>query len=253
MIVPDVQINHATLSYQGKYLFNQLSLPLGSGQWVGLLGPSGVGKTSLLRLIAGLTLPNEASSSTITTSNQLPIQQQIAYMPQADSLLPWLSVLDNAALGLALRPAAAPNRLLQKKQAHQLLHQVGLGASGHLYPGQLSGGMRQRVALIRTLLENKPIILMDEPFSAVDAITRYQLQTLAATLLKGKTVLFITHDPAEALRLANVIYLMQGHPATLTAVTTLSSQTPRELSDPDIAPLQAHLQKALFMAKEAST
>jgi putative hydroxymethylpyrimidine transport system ATP-binding protein len=101
--------------------------------------------------------------------------------------------------------------------------------------------MRQRVALIRTLLENKPIVLMDEPFAALDAMTRYHLQELAAKLLHKKTVLFITHDPGEALRLANDIYVMQGSPAQLKAIAHLSSVTPREVTDVETWALQKDL------------
>src|SRR3990167_3228776 len=122
----------------------------------------------------------------------------------------------------------------------------------HLYPHQLSGGMRQRVALVRTLMEEKPIILMDEPFSALDAITRYKLQALAVDLLKEKTVFFITHDPSEALRLAHIIYIMQGRPAFLKPVAHLSSAIPRELTDPETSKLQTDLFHQLANMSDAS-
>src|SRR5579872_3776439 len=206
-----IKINNASLMYDEKMLFSQLHLDLPAGQWIGLLGPSGVGKSSLLRMIAGL-IPTPPG--TVLTDSQ-----QIAYMAQTDLLLPWLTVLENATLKLKLQTYDKDSHAL----AITLLEKVGLEHVLHLYPHQLSGGMRQRVALVRTLLENKPIILMDEPFSALDAITRYKLQALAVDLLKNKTVLFITHDPAEALRLAHEIYVMKDRPATVKQMTKLNS------------------------------
>lgn len=248
MTAPDLHIKNATLNFGEKIIFSELSMKLPAGQCVALLGPSGVGKSSLLRMIAGLSAPNEKPMGTIYTENHLPVRQQIAYMAQTDLLLPWLTVLGNATLGLKLRHHSHNQSLATIKKAEKLLSKVKLAPAMHLYPHQLSGGMRQRVALVRTLVENKPIVLMDEPFSALDAITRHQLQALAADLLKEKTVLFITHDPAEALRLANQIYIMQGQPATLKLAVNLSSKTPRNLTDPEVSQLQSMLFNELTKA-----
>lgn len=247
-----ISITNAALAYQGQPVFAQVNLDLIQGQWISLLGPSGIGKTSLLRMIAGLTSKDENISGCITTQDGLPLSQHIAYLAQTDLLLPWLSALDNAILGTKLRPNTREALSQAKVRALTLLRQVGLENANHLYPHQLSGGMRQRVALIRTLMEDKPIILMDEPFSALDAITRYKLQNVAAELLKNKTVLFITHDPMEALRLSNLIYVMQGNPATLHLVATLDTESPRELNDPTLIQLQALLFKELAQASEAN-
>jgi len=118
---------------------------------------------------------------------------------------------------------------------------VGLRNYAFALPEQLSGGMRQRVALARTLLEDRPVVLMDEPFSALDAITRLQLQDLSANLLKKKTVLLVTHDPLEALRLGNHIYLLTNRPAQLEKITELTGQTPRNVAEPSILAHQADL------------
>ena len=139
------------------------------------------------------------------------------------------------------------------EQAISLLQKVGLKHALHLYPHQLSGGMRQRVALVRTLMENKPVILMDEPFSALDAITRYQLQDLASELLQNKTVLFVTHDPNEALKLSHEIFIMQGRPATLKSIITLTSKIPRELFDEKMIKLQSSLFHELTKAADELT
>lgn len=248
---PDITIKSASLSYANKVIFNHINLHIPSAQWIALLGPSGVGKSSLLRLIAGLTTPQEQSQARLSASNGIPVHKQIAYMAQTDLLLPWMNVLDNATLGMKLR-AHSTNKQQNIERAKSLLTQVGLEHVLHLHPHQLSGGMRQRVALVRTLMEDKPIVLMDEPFSALDAITRYKLQALSAELLKNKTVLFITHDPTEALRLANEIYLMQGMPASLKSIASLSSATPRSLTDPELISLQALLFDELSQAAGAA-
>jgi putative hydroxymethylpyrimidine transport system ATP-binding protein len=238
---PAIYIRQATLSYHQHVLFSALNLDVPAQQWVALLGPSGVGKSSLLRMIAGLNTAHDSIQGTIDADNAIPVSKQIAYMAQTDLLLPWFNALDNATLGLKLRSFSSKNHAQQIQKAHALLDEVGLSKAKHLYPHQLSGGMRQRVALVRTLMEDKPIVLMDEPFYALDAITRYKLQALAYGLLKNKTVFFITHDPAEALRLANIIYIMQGQPATLKEVARLNSAAPRDFNDPEVTQLQTLL------------
>lgn len=248
--IPTIYIQNATLAYGQAVVFSHLTIHLSAGDWIALLGPSGVGKSSFLRMIAGLTSSQETWQGQIFTDNGIPASHQIAYMAQKDLLLPWLTVLQNATLQLKLQAHSSATREAQRNQAKSLLEQVGLAKAMHLYPHQLSGGMRQRVALVRTLLENKPIVLMDEPFSALDAISRYRLQNLAAQLLKDKTVLFVTHDPSEALRLAHKIYIMQGQPAQLKPVASLSSTTPRELVDAEMTALQTSLFHELSFAGE---
>lgn len=253
MLIPNIHIENAALAYSDEMVFSHLNIVLPAGKWIGLLGPSGVGKSSLLRLLAGLITSQETSLGAIRADNNIPVSEQVAYMAQTDLLLPWLTVLGNATLGLKLRSHKRDEYVIQIDKAKSLLEKVGLGKTHHLYPQQLSGGMRQRVALVRTLMENKPIVLMDEPFSALDAITRYKLQELAVDLLKDKTVLFITHDPTEALRLANEIYIMQEYPATLKSVVQLNSAIPRKLNDPELIRLQALLFHELSQAAGKST
>ena len=166
-----------------------------------LLGKSGSGKSTLLHFIAGL-LPSNIARGSVIASDELPLGGRIAWMAQQDLLLPWLKIIDNINLGSLLRG----NRTKQDRdQARQLLKDVELEGVENRYPHELSGGMRQRVALARTLAEQRPVNLLDEPFSGLDASTRYQLQGLASRLLANRTTLLVTHDPLEALRMADQI------------------------------------------------
>lgn len=247
MTPPNIFIRHAYLAYNHVELFSDLNLTFSAGKWSCLLGPSGVGKSTLLRMIADLVSDQTQFRGEITCDNGLPLAQQISYMAQTDLLMPWLSALDNALLHARMQNQVTSDLLVR---ARDLLIQVGLKNSLHKFPNELSGGMRQRVALVRTLLQDKPIVLMDEPFSALDAITRYQLQTLAATLLNNHTVVLVTHDPVEALRLGDEIYILAGQPATLDLQVQLSTPIPRDPTDPELIRHQAELFHALVQAKE---
>lgn len=208
MSAPAIFIKKACLCRQGQWLFRQLNFDLPAGETTCLLGPSGVGKTSLLRLIAGL---DPEVNATLQTSDGLSLSGRMAYMTQSHSLLPWLTVLNNVLLGYRLRRA----KNLPLSRAYTLLEQIGLKNALQKKPAQLSGGMQQRVALARILLEDRSVLLMDEPFSALDTITRFQLHEIAADALRGRTVLLVTHDPLEALRLGHHIAIMSGHPAQI--------------------------------------
>ncbi|MDH3472447.1 MAG: ABC transporter ATP-binding protein [Rhodospirillales bacterium] len=244
---PAVDVKAARLAYRGELLFDDLDLALPAGRTTCLLGPSGVGKSSLLRLIAGLA---EGARGHVGDTAGAAVQGRIAYMAQDDLLLPWATVLGNVMLGPRLRgePADAQTRA----RAMELLARVGLAASAAARPDRLSGGMRQRAALARTLMEQRPIVLMDEPFSSLDAITRYELQNMAAGLLAGRTVLLVTHDPLEALRLGHRILVMAGRPARLDQALEPAGIPPRDPSDPDLLAHQAELLKHLARAHAGS-
>lgn len=247
MKAPNVFIRHAYLTYENITLFRDLNLTLAAGKCACLLGPSGVGKSTLLRMIAGLVAPHSHYQGEINCDNQEQTAKQISYMAQTDLLLPWLTAIDNAVLSAQLQGRLSAAVF---QRAKDLFAQVGLNSVADKYPHELSGGMRQRVALVRTLIQDQPIVLMDEPFSSLDAISRFQLQTLAATLLKNKTVLWVTHDPVEALRLADEIYILSGQPATLSLPLRLATQTPRDPTDPEFISHQANLYQALTQAQE---
>ncbi|MBO6837115.1 MAG: ABC transporter ATP-binding protein [Alphaproteobacteria bacterium] len=210
---PGITVDAAGLSFDGRVVFEGLSFRLEGGCWTALLGPSGVGKSSLLRFIAGLPAAGGDIRGSVAAGDGATLSGRVAYMAQRDLLLPWLSVLDNVTLGHRLR--GTPLGQQDRHRALHLLDQVGLADSADARPAALSGGMRQRAALARTLWENRPIVLMDEPFSALDALTRFRLQETAAGLLRDRTVFLVTHDPMEALRLADRILVLTGSPASL--------------------------------------
>ena len=224
----------------GRSIFGPMALAVPAGQWTCLLGPSGVGKSTVLRLLAGLA-EDVAFDGQLGADDGLPLAGRVALMAQSDLLLPWLDCLGNVTLGALLR-GAAPDLA----RARDLLAKVGLADDMRKRPAQLSGGQRQRVALARTLLEHRPVVLLDEPFSALDARTRAQMQDLAARLLVGRTVLMVTHDPAEAARLGDRVLLMAGD--GLHSIAPPDVAPPRNVDDPATLALQGRLMRRLLAA-----
>lgn len=245
-MAPGVKLEAAGLAFKGRALFENLNLELQGGRTTCLLGPSGVGKSSLLRLIAGLA---EGARCRVGDTEGRTIAGRFAYMAQQDLLLPWCSALGNITLGARLRGERRDRDV--ESRGRRMLARVGLADHAQDRPSGLSGGMRQRVALARTLMEQRPIVLMDEPFSALDAITRYEIQELAARLLAGRTVLLVTHDPLEALRLGHRVQVMAGRPARLDDPLEPPGPPPRDPADPALLALQAELLKRLARARHA--
>ncbi|MDO5666507.1 MAG: ABC transporter ATP-binding protein [Alcaligenaceae bacterium] len=243
---PGITLQDIGLSFANKPLFSRLNSHFKGGSWHSILGRSGVGKSSLLQSIAGL-LSGTTLEGTVIADDQRPLNGRIAWMGQRDSLLPWLTVQENVLLGPRLRKQRSKEA---QARAQTLLEQVGLGDLGHRMPEHLSGGQRQRVALARTLMEDKPIVLMDEPFSALDAITKLQLQDLAVTLLHDRTVLLITHDPLEALRLSDEVWVMTGRPVTMKRMFNIKMPAPRALDDSRILSWQGELLSHLQQDQE---
>jgi len=233
---PTVYIEDVSFEFSGDEIFQSLKFTMEAGQWTCLIGPSGVGKSTLLRLISG-SLRDHFSGSIRFDDRVNPIGLT-AWMAQKDLLLPWLTVVENVCLGARLRGSMSEK---VHGRAISLIENVGLGDYADALPAQLSGGMRQRVALLRTLMEERPVILMDEPFSALDALTRLKLQDLAAELVKGATVLMVTHDPLEALRLGHRVYVMAGKPAQIGEALVPPGIPPRKPGDLEIVALQSEL------------
>ena len=263
-----IQLSDFSLVYPKRPLLKDINLSIEAGHWACLLGRSGCGKSTLLKALAGIdhsanqsgrlilrsssqpqTLPKystnlEADQSKIgiaTRRLEAEHRPKVAYMAQQDALLPWLSLLENVQFPLRLSHSRS---LATAQQAQALLGKVGLAEHAHKKPYHISGGQRQRVALARTLMIDADIVLMDEPFSALDAITRLELQALAVELLKDKTVFLITHDPIEAIRLADEIYVIRNR--GLTPAFLPKGSRPR--FDPQLAEpqLQSRLLKALL-------
>lgn len=219
-------------SIGGTGVFSRLALTVRAGEWTCLLGASGVGKSTVLKLFAGLDDDIELDGRVGAEDGAL--TGRVALMAQDDLLLAWLSVLDNVLIGARLRGEPADHA-----RARDVLERVGLADHMDKKPGALSGGQRQRVALARTLMEDRPVVLLDEPFSALDALTRAQMQELAARVLRGRTVLLVTHDPAEAVRLGQTVLIMTAD--GLQPVPVPAGPTPRPADDREVMQTQASL------------
>ena len=211
-----------------------VSLRASARETVAVVGPSGCGKSTLLELVCGLLEPDAGVLRS----------PPAALMPQRDGLLPWLSALDNA--GLALR-VAGMSRAAARAAAREHFAAFGLEGFERARPAELSGGMRQRVAFLRTLLSGRPVLCLDEPFGALDALTRAQLQRwLAGALARDpRTVLLVTHDVEEAVLLADRIVLLSPRPGRVVAALDVPLAHPRERTDPQVVELREQALNAL--------
>jgi NitT/TauT family transport system ATP-binding protein len=203
-----VALREVTIRYEGRVVLERLSLDVRRGEFLGVIGKSGCGKTTLLRTIAGLLPPDEGTVAIAGHTVESPGQDS-AMVFQADSLFPWKRVVDNAAFGLVSLGIRGPQA---RAQAEQWLGRVGLRDVGRLRPRQLSGGMRQRVNLVRALAVQPTVLLMDEPFASLDYQTREELQGEMLRLCTdtGTTVIFVTHDVTEAVYLADRIAVLDA-------------------------------------------
>jgi ABC-type nitrate/sulfonate/bicarbonate transport system ATPase subunit len=193
----------------------RIDLEAEPGEVIGIVGPSGCGKTTLLELVAGLRPADRGAISVGGRSTPAERLERCAYMPQRDLLLPWLSAVDNSAL--ALRVARVP-RAEARRRAGSHFERLGLAGFEAARPAELSGGMRQRVAFLRTLMAGRPVLLLDEPFASLDAITRAEMQSWLALVLREDrhTVLLVTHDVEEALYLSDRVLVLSSRPARVT-------------------------------------
>ncbi|CAO3357987.1 ABC transporter ATP-binding protein [Azospirillum palustre] len=224
-------VDGVSFAYDGAHpVFRSLALSAQPGEFVALLGPSGCGKTTLLNLLSGF-LPPSSGRITIDGETVTPEMSALGYVFQSPQLFPWLDVLDNVRFGL--RMAGRLPEAVQRDKAMAALALVGLEAVAGKFPHQLSGGMQQRVALARALVLEPRLLLMDEPFAALDAITR---ATLNEELLRlcgrlGQTVLFITHDVEEAVFLADRVVLLGIAPAGIHSALAIDLPRPRRLRE----------------------
>jgi ABC-type nitrate/sulfonate/bicarbonate transport system ATPase subunit len=211
------------------HVLDGLNLSAAAGEFISVLGPSGCGKSTLFNLITGLLQP-DAGEICLNGARLLGNPGVFAYMQQKDLLLPWRTVLGNVLLGPEIK--RQPKAAAQAEAMH-LLDQLGLKHFYHTYPSQLSGGMRQRAALVRTLLLKKQCLLLDEPFGALDAMTRSVMQAILLDIWRKwqQTILLITHDVEEALLLSDRIYVLTTRPARVKEEMEVPLPHPRSITD----------------------
>lgn len=223
-------------------LIKNLSFQVKKGEFVSIIGPSGCGKSTIFRLISRLE-ENSSGDIFINNNNIKTASSAIGYMPQSDLLIPWRTILENACLPLEVGNKKQKDA---KKKAEEFLKTFGLDNYKDKYPKDLSGGMRQRVSFIRTLLTGAEVMLLDEPFSALDAITKISMQEWLLNQWSkfNKTVLFITHDVEEALFLSNKIFVVSERPITKLKEVVVPVGYPRDrhmLSNPEILRIKEEL------------
>jgi ABC-type nitrate/sulfonate/bicarbonate transport system ATPase subunit len=212
-------------------VFEGLNLEVAAGSFVSIVGPSGCGKSTLLRVLAGLVEPS-AGRARIGDAEVIGQPGSCAWMPQRDALLPWRRVIDNAVLGAEL---AGLDRQVATERARALLERFGLAAVADAWPHELSGGMRQRVAVLRAVLTPAPVLALDEPFGALDALTRRQLQGWVGEVLGAgdpavgrPTVILVTHDVEEAVLLADRVVVLSDAPARIVDDVAVELERPRD-------------------------
>jgi NitT/TauT family transport system ATP-binding protein len=223
-------ISKKFVSVQGDVnALDGLDLTVGEQEFVCIVGPSGCGKTTLLRIIAGLVRP---TSGSVIFDKEETGRPHCAMVFQDQGLFPWMSVVDNVAFGLEMQKV---NREERTAQAKKFLERVGLGEFFKSYPHELSGGMRQRVAILRAFLTDPDILLMDEPFGALDSQTRLLMQEELLRIWKEhqKTVVYITHDIQEAILLGDRVVVMTGRPGRIKADIPITIPRPRNVKDTD--------------------
>nr|WP_329955826.1 ABC transporter ATP-binding protein [Calidifontibacillus erzurumensis] len=232
----------------GSYVVKGLNFSVNDGEFVSIIGPSGSGKTTLFRLITGLENP---SSGTIQINGHYTEKRlgSVGYMPQQDLLMPWRTVYENVVVPLEIKGI---NPRSQKEEIYDMLNEFGLKGFEQEYPNKLSGGMKQRVSFLRTILTGAKVLLLDEPFSALDAITRLAMQEWLVDKWENlkKTILFITHDVDEALLLSDRIFIITDKPITHFKEIIVPLGRPRKIRDlaqPEIITIKELMLKELRM------
>jgi ABC-type nitrate/sulfonate/bicarbonate transport system ATPase subunit len=272
-----LSVEHVSKSFQGSSgnvsALSDVTFTVGWGEFFSIVGPSGCGKSTLLSIIAGLEQEDAGeimvgADPVSARTKELPggghrvrpysdsnsRLGQIAYMPQKDLLLPWRTVLQNAALGLEL--TGVPGKVARQR-ASELLQRFGLGDFAESYPAELSGGMRQRAAFLRTILTDRELVLLDEPFGALDALTRRSMQEwlLGVWSELQRTVMLITHDVDEAIFLSDRVAVMSPRPGRITGVHEIELPRPRSidlLTDPAFIRKKRQLMDELYAGLEES-
>jgi NitT/TauT family transport system ATP-binding protein len=242
-----VEITGVSQRYGERQVLQQIDLAVAPGEFVSLVGPSGCGKSTLLKVLAGLLAPSSGGAS-VNGEPTTGRRGLVAYMPQRDLLLPWRRALDNAVLGAQIAGAPVP---AARERARGMFEQFGLAGFEQSWPGELSGGMRQRLALLRTFLLDRDVLLLDEPFGALDAITRRQMYAWLQEvwLADQRTALFVTHDVEEAIYLSDRVIVLSARPGRIVTELAVPLPRPRE-RDVVSEPVFIELKSALLAALE---
>lgn len=221
-----IRAEHVQLSFATSSVLNDISLEVFQGESVAIVGPSGCGKTTFLNILAGL---QKVTSGTVSVNGSLPKagREEIGYAPARDALLPWRNARDNVAFALQVQGVPGP---IRRQRADKALESVGLKGHEEKHRSQLSQGMRQRVSLARTFVRNPSLLLLDEPFAALDPQTRISMQGVLLSLLKAfsGTMVLVTHDIPEAIVLADRIVLLSGRPAIVKETFRVPIERPRD-------------------------
>lgn len=221
-----LELENVSKNFGGIHAIKDISMTVQPRELVSIIGPSGCGKSTLLNMISGLFEPDDGL---IYLNGKVEKKRKghVSYMIQKDLLLPWLKIIDNVILSQKIKGKSAT---LAKEKARPLFKVFGLEGFEDKYPTQLSGGMRQRAALMRTYLDGKEILLLDEPFSGLDALTKMKMQDWLLNIKKtlDLTIVFVTHDIDEAIYLSNRIFVMSNRPATIKAVKSVELRRPRQ-------------------------
>jgi len=222
---PILQVNGVSKSFEQEKIIQNISLELHEGEIVSLLGVSGGGKTTLFNIIAGLSKPDEGTVM-LEGADITGKPGNISYMLQKDLLLPYRTIVDNVALPLVIR---GEKKAAAREKAAEYFEEFGLQGTEKKYPSQLSGGMKQRAALLRTYLFSEKVALLDEPFSALDMLTKGAVHEWYLDVMEKirLSTLFITHDIDEAILLSDRIYLLTGKPGTITKEIIIREPKPR--------------------------
>jgi NitT/TauT family transport system ATP-binding protein len=233
-----------TKRYPRVTALEAIDLAVRQDELTAVVGPSGCGKTTLLELVAGLQEPDTGSVTVLGASDAAARRETCAYMPQRDLLLPWRDALANAAL--ALECQGVP-RKEARRRAEPLFERFGLAEFERARPAELSGGMRQRVAFLRTLLPGRPVLLLDEPFGGLDSLTRASMQRWLADALahEPRTVLLVTHDVEEAVFLADRIAVLSPRPGRVVADMPVELAQPRDVTSPEFGRVKRRVLEAL--------
>ncbi len=240
-----LELDNVSVRFGATTVVRSTSLQVAEGEFLSVVGPTGCGKSTLLNLSAGLLAPTEGEVR-IRGARLRGINKQAGYLFQADSLMPWRSARDNVAAGPEFAGAA---RNQARAAAETWLARVGLTGHGHKYPHQMSGGMRKRAQLAQTLVLDPPILLMDEPFSALDVQTRLMMENelLALWQANRKSVLFITHDLEEAISLSDRVVVLSAGPGTRPlAEFAIDLPRPRDVAEIRMTPAFQHLQERIW-------